>query len=198
MKAHVEAWKWIGNSDHNLITVKIFVDTPPNIQHQPRPLLHYYKADLDGLRSFLELFSWERHCFYNNNINDAVSNFTETVLHGMNKFIPSSFSKPNSNSKIISKEATKAARQNKTAHKKYKRNIISYEEYQAIRKNCKTICAKEAKTADNKKAGQKAELKISDRNFYQMVTSVANISKMSISALKSADDSLVVDPYLDR
>ena len=170
MKAHVEAG--IGNSDHNLITVKISVDTPPNIQQQPRRLWHYKKADVNGLQSFFKLFPWERHCFYNNNINDAVSNFTETVLHGMNKFIPSSFSKSNSNSKIFSKEATKAARQKKASHKKYKRNKISYEEYQATRKNCKTICAKEAKRADNKKANQAAELKISDRNLYLMVASV--------------------------
>ena len=61
---------------------------------------------------------------------------------------------------------------------------------------CKNICAKEAKRADNKKAGQAAELKMSDRNFYQMVASVANTSKTSISALKSADGTLVVDPYL--
>ena len=87
----------------------------------------------------------------------------------MNKFIPSSISKLNSNSKIFSKEATRAARQKKAAHKKCKRNKISYKKYQAIRKNCKNICAKEAKRADNKKAKQAADLKISDRNFFQWI-----------------------------
>ena len=95
----------------------------------------YNKADLNSLRSFFQLFPLESHCFYNNNINDAVSNFTETVLQGMNKFIPLSVSKLNSNSKIFSKEAAKAATQNKAAYKKYKRNKISCEKYQAISKN---------------------------------------------------------------
>ena len=95
----------------------------------------------------------------------------------MNKFIPSSFSKLNSTSKIFSKEATKAARQNKAVHKKYKRNKISYEEYQAIRKNCKNI---HLMFKRSERADQAAELKISDRNFYQMVASVANISETSV------------------
>jgi len=182
MEAHVEAG--IGNSDHNLITTKISVETPPEFGQQPRRLWHFNKADFDGLRSYYQNFPWERHCFYNNNIDDAVSNFTEAVLHGMNKFIPSSFSNSNSNFKIFSKEATKAAQSNKTAHKKYKRNEIPYEEYRAIRTKCKQICAREWKRALNKKANMDFELKISDRNFYQMVGSIANISKTSVSALK--------------
>ena len=80
MKAHVEAG--IGTSDHNLITVETSVGTPPETQQQPRRLWHFKKGDLDGLRYFYKLFPWESHCFYNNNIDDAVSNFTATVLIG--------------------------------------------------------------------------------------------------------------------
>jgi hypothetical protein len=46
-------------------------------------------------------------------------------------------------------EAIKAAKQNKTAHMKYKHNELSYEEYRTIQTNYNKICAKEAKRADN-------------------------------------------------
>ena len=80
MEARVEAG--IGNLDHNLITIKIYVKHHLNTDSS---LWLLNQADYDGLRSFYQRFHWDSHCFYTNQIDDAVFNFSKTVLHRIPK-----------------------------------------------------------------------------------------------------------------
>ena len=203
MKANVESG--IGNSDHRLVTTSVQIVPPPENLPPTRHIWNFSKGDYVGLGKFYEGFPWEMHCFGNQNektddsdvkydINSVVQKFTDTVLHGMSRYIPNSYVTSKVKKKF-SKKSAKAVREKKCAFNKYLKNKISYEEYRAIRNHSSKVCDEEARKIDKAKADKAASYTISDRQFYKLVGSVAkNDTKPSLPPLQSPDGSLVSNP----
>lgn len=79
----------LGSSDHCLVRSKVSITTycrPSGM----RRVWHYKSADWDGLREFYASYPWKRICFSSDDPSYCADTIADTILQGMECFIPSS------------------------------------------------------------------------------------------------------------
>jgi hypothetical protein len=186
----------IGSSDHALISTSISMETPLSEKPISRKIWQYAKADYSGLRKFFTGFPWEFHCLQGNDADVAAVRFTETVLHGMEKFIPTKFSNNLKRDNRFSQKSASAVKEKRSAYRKFIEGTIDYSNYRDIRNAAKKICDKEADAYNSNIASSISGLSVSDRQFYQAVNRLTTgKNKSSLPPLVLSDGSIVTSPF---
>lgn len=191
----------LGNSDHCLVHSVVQI-RPTNCTRPSgtRRVWHYRSADWDGLREFYASYPWRQLCFSSDDVEICANAVADTILQGMESFIPSSVvrvggkSQPwfdrscreASNLKHAAFEAWAAVRDSKdTASLELKKR------FNAVSRSCKKIIAA-AKFRHTRGIGEKLISHPSgSRAFWSLAKAAqGNFCRTSLPSLRKPDGSL--------
>ncbi|XP_063636069.1 uncharacterized protein LOC134806671 [Cydia splendana] len=191
----------LGSSDHCL--VRSVVTTERTGQSRPsglRRVWHYGSADWDGLREFYASYPWGQLCFSSDDLDNCAKFVADTILLGMECFVPSTLVRVGNRSQPWFGRACAEARKSKEE---------AYQAWAAARqvndRNCSELkkrlnaatrsCKKRIVAAKFEHTRRIGEILVSQpsgsRTFWSLAKAVqGNFCRVSLPSLHKPDDSL--------
>ncbi|XP_050298292.1 uncharacterized protein LOC126737434, partial [Anthonomus grandis grandis] len=185
----------LGTSDHKLITVscqlKVKTQDPP----MPRKVWHYKSAEWNHLREFYRSFPWKEVCFRTNNISECANQITETILAGMEAYIPFSTKCGSNNKQWFNLNCKNAVNTKNAAYRKLRQHpsIENRRNFLAFRNSCKRIIDECKESHNNRIKNKLLNCLNGTRSFWSVSKAVSQgFAKSALPPLTADDGSIAV------
>ena len=186
----------LGSSDHCLVAVTTSYASPPPLPSTSRRLWHYDRIQRSELSNFFTDFPWGDCCFRSGDSDCATISVTETILAGMEAYVPYTIKSFSPSKPWFDHGCSRAVQAREHAYQTYvhSRSDLTYHAFIAARNRCKAQIRRAKKSYVMRK---KSRLTSSPTNssFWSLTKSISNnFCKSGFPPLFRSDRTIAVSP----
>lgn len=132
----IESLGNLGNSDHSILSIELLFN--PKLVDSSEQIYNWRKADYEGLNNYLSNFDWFNN-ISSSCVNSAWSTFKETVMDGVDQFVPKITRRSNNHPPWLTNNVRRLINQKQRHYKSYMKfkSIELLERYKISEKLCK-------------------------------------------------------------
>ena len=186
----------LGSSDHCLVTVTSSYAPPPPLPSTSRRLWHFDRTQRSELSHFFTDFPWGDCCFRSGDSDRATVSVTETVLAGMEAYVPYTIKSFSPSKPWFDNACSRAVQARERAYQTFirSRSDLTFRAFIAARNRCKAQIRRAKKSFVMRKKSRLTSSPTTS-SFWSLSKSISNnFCKSGFPPLFRSDDTIAVSP----